>query len=94
MIPCGVFIDNTMNMVYIVIENGTPYPSAYSSFSLAVFAAKEKHKKAIEEELKEAEGGPICSDVDVPENTESGKTSLYIEKGIYIEIYRLPILSL
>ena len=81
-----------MNAIYVVIENGEPYPNAYSSFSLAVFAAKEKHNEAIEEQVLEADGEPICSDLDVPENIKTGKTSLYVEKGIYIEIHKLRIL--
>lgn len=79
-----------MTSVYIVIENGDPYPIAYTSFASATAAVKEIHKGAIEEQTLEADGEPICSDIDVPEDTLTGKTYLYVEKGINIYIYKLP----
>jgi len=79
--------------VYVVVENGVPYPIAYTSFACAAAAAKEKHKETLEEQMREADGGSICSDVDVPENTLIGKTYLYVEKEIHIYIYKLPIIS-
>jgi hypothetical protein len=82
-----------MNAVYIVVENGEPYKIAYSSFASAAAAAKEKHKETVEEQMREADGGPICSDLDVPENTLTGKTYLYVEKEIHIYIHKLPVLS-
>ena len=39
--------------VYVVIENGDPYPFAYMNYTAAVDAVKLKHKEAIEEELDE-----------------------------------------
>jgi hypothetical protein len=77
--------------VYVVIENGFPYKVVYSSFASAVAAAKKEHKETIEEQLREAGGYPICSDLDVPENTVTGETELYVEKGIHIRIYKLQI---
>ncbi len=82
-----------MTYVYVVIENGDPYPAAYTSFAAARSAVKVRHAETITEELIEADGEPICSDLDVPENEITGKTSLYVEKGIHIEIYKLPITS-
>ena len=79
-----------MVAVYIVVENGVPYPVAYPSFESAVAVAKEKHKETLEEQIREADGGSMCSDVDVPENTLTGHTYLYVEKEIHIRIYRLP----
>jgi hypothetical protein len=79
--------------VYVVVENGDPYGVAYTTYAAAVAAVKLKHKEAIEEELRwieENDGHPGCNDVDVPESA-SGKTYLYIEKGIHIEIHRLPV---
>lgn len=81
-----------MNFVYIVVENGIPYPIAYNSFDTAVEVVKEKHAEAIAEELLEANGDPICSDLDAPENTDTGITHLYVEKGINIYIYKLAVL--
>jgi hypothetical protein len=78
--------------MYVVIENGDPYPCIYTSYESAAAAAQEKYKEVIEEEIKEADGHPICSEIDVPEDT-SGKTYLYVEKGIHIYIYKLEVLS-
>ena len=74
--------------VYIVIENGEPYLMAFKSFASAAAAVDAKYRETIEEQKKEADGEPICSDIDVPEHV-SGITHLYIEKGINIIIYKL-----
>jgi len=81
-----------MGFVYIVVENGDPYPIAYSSFASAAAAAKEKYREVIEEQQAEQGDGPICSDLDVPEDTVKNVTYLYVEKGIHIYIYKMPIL--
>ena len=78
-----------MATIYVVIENGTPYPMVYTTFASATATVKEKHREI----LKEDTSDPSCSDVDVPENTNTGITYLYIEKGIHIYIYELPIIS-
>jgi hypothetical protein len=82
-----------MNTVYIVIDCGEPYPVAYTSFADALVKVKEKYKETLEEELIELNGGNSCSDLDAPENTLTGITYLYVEKGIHIYIYKLPIIS-
>jgi len=79
-----------MNSVYVIIENGEPYSNVYQTFEYAVAVVKAKHKETIDDQLREAEGYPICSDLDVPEN-KVGKTELYVEKGINIIIYKLPL---
>ena len=79
--------------IYVVIENGDPYPVAYMNYTAAVDAVKLKHKEAIEEELEwlnQNEGCGGCNEVDVPEAKE-GPSRLYIEKGIHIEIHKLPV---
>jgi hypothetical protein len=80
--------------VYIVVENGDPYGVAYTTYAAAVAAVKLKHKEAIEEELRwiEENNDLGCNDVDVPESA-TGLSRLYIEKGIQIEIHRLPVKS-
>jgi hypothetical protein len=83
-----------MNAVYIIVENGDPYAIAYTSFECAVAVVKEKFKETIEMQIREADGEPICSELDVPENKLIGITRLYVEKGIHIIIYKLPVLSL
>lgn len=79
-------------MIYIVVENGDPYLSAYTTYDKAVNAVKEKHKETLEEDLKwvGVEGMQSVNVIDVPEN-KTGPTELYIEKGISIYIYKLPI---
>lgn len=80
-----------MNTVYVIVENGDPYPIAHASFASAVHAVHEKYKEIVEEEKMAADGGLISSEIDVPEN-KTGKTYLYVEKGIHIYIYKLPVL--
>ena len=82
-----------MSAVYVVVENGQPYKVAYASFESAAAAVKEKHKEEVEAQLLELGGGPICSDIDVPEDKVTGKTYLYVEKEIHIYIHKLPVLS-
>lgn len=82
-----------MNAVYVIIENGVPYNMVYQSFEWAVAVVKAKHKETIDEQLREADGYPICSDLDIPENKITGKTELYVEKAIFITIYKLPIIG-
>lgn len=82
-----------METIYVVIENGDPYLVAYKTYADAVAAVKAKHKEEIEEELSWLEENPGdhgCNEVDVPE-AASGLSRLYIEKGIHIEIHKLPI---
>ena len=82
-----------MNYVYVVIENGDPYESVYVSYASAVAAVKEKYQETIDEQIKEANGYPICSEIDVLEDMLTGKTYLYVEKGIHIYIYKLAVLG-
>ena len=81
-----------MNAIYVIIENGEPYNVAYQTFDSAVAVVKAKHKETVDEQLREANGVyDICSELDVPENKVTGKTYLYVEKGIHIYIYKLPV---
>jgi hypothetical protein len=79
-----------MDFVYVVIENGDPYPVVYMKYNEAVAAVKLKYKEEIEEDLKYAEDGESIHEVDVPES-KVGYSKLYIEKGIHIEIHKLPL---
>ena len=85
-----------MSAVYVVVENGEAYPFAYSSYAAAVAAVKDKHKVYLEEMIKELQYlediERILSDINVPQDLKTGKTLLYIEKGINILIHCLPIL--
>ena len=82
---------SNMSSVYVVIENGEPYKNVYTSFTSAATTVKEKYAEIIAEEKREMDGHPICSEIDVPENTLTGSTYLYVEKGIHIYIYKLAI---
>jgi hypothetical protein len=84
---------SAVNAVYVIIENGEPYAVAYTSFAAAVAVVKAKWKDEIDYQRREQEGGPICSDLDTPENKLTGETYLYVEKGIHIRIHKLPVLS-
>lgn len=82
----------TMESVYVVVENGNPYPVVYKTYTQAVNAVKTKHKETLDEDSQFAEeyGLHTVNVIDVPENA-SGEMSLYIEKGIHIIIYKLPV---
>lgn len=84
-----------MNYVYIIVENGEAYPFAYKSYEIAASTVKIKYDETLKEQLKEADGDPkhMASEVDVAEDTKFGMTTLYIEKGIRICIYRVTVLN-
>ena len=65
--------------VYCIVENGTSYSDAYSSYAGALAAVNKMHKA-------------IIANFDFPENTESGITQIYLEKDIHIRINRLTVL--
>lgn len=81
-----------MEFVYVVVENGEAYPSAYTAYESAVKAVNVTHQDELNRQIDEI---PDCQDEILsrvnPEEDPSGKTFLYIEKGIYIYIYRLPV---
>ena len=84
-----------MSYVYIIVENGEAYPAAYTKYESAVAAVKAKHKTYIEEQIKELmyleDIESVLKDINVPENTTTGISQLYIEKGINISIQKVPI---
>ena len=65
---------------------------AYKNYKLAVESVKEKHREYLEEQIKELYHldmiENVLADINVP---ETGISNLYIEKGINIKIYRLPL---
>jgi hypothetical protein len=83
-----------MEYIYIIVENGITYDKAFTAYNLAVNEAKIKHQEILAEQEKECNEFEIrnCSEVNIREH-ESGKTDLYIEKQIYITIYKLPIIK-
>ena len=79
--------------VYIVVENGEAYQQAYSTYEYASNVVKIKYKDIIDDDLKiskECCCNPCC-EVNVAENQETGITKLYIEKEIYITIYKVMV---
>jgi hypothetical protein len=77
--------------VYTVIENGEAYPFAYPSYELAIQAVKRVHQEELA--VDEFEEFGSINMVNVPEDVETGRTELYIEKEIYIAICRLTVLN-
>jgi len=80
--------------IYTVVENGDAYPFAFTTYKQAVNEVKRKHKETLDEDERsnEKEGMQSCNEIDVPEAKER-ITRLYIEKGIHIEIHRLPVIT-
>jgi hypothetical protein len=78
-----------MDFVYVVIETDVD-PVVFATFADAKASVLEKYREELEQQEEEAEGWPIASDVRAENAT--GVTYLYIEKGIHIYIYRLPII--
>jgi hypothetical protein len=76
-----------MDFVYVVIETDV-HPVVFARFADAKASILEKYREMLEEE---ADGWSMASEVNV-EESDTGVTYLYIEKGIHIYIYRLPIL--
>lgn len=74
-----------MSSVYVVIENAEPYKNVYTSFTLAQDAVKEKYAMEIIEQT--SNDHTICTEIDLLEDSLSGKTYLYVEKGIHIHLY-------
>ena len=77
--------------VYTVIENGEAYPFAYPSYEMAVQAVKRAHQDELAADEFEEFGS--VNMVNVPEDVETGRTELYIEKEIFIAICRLTLLN-
>ena len=82
-----------MKTVYVVLENGELYPKLYSTYDAARAAALDNHAVTLDEERSECAewGGRMASQVDVKENKETGTTTLYVEKEIYITIQRYNV---
>ena len=76
--------------VYVVVENGELYPTLYATYEKAYAAVTTKYEEELSDEREESAswGGQMASQVDVVENTDTGTTKLYIERGIQIIIQR------
>jgi hypothetical protein len=40
-----------MEYIYIIVENGEPYPNAYKNYKSAISGVKEKHKENLQEQI-------------------------------------------
>ena len=84
-----------MSKVYVVVENGELYPVLYSSYESARKAVTTKYAAELREEWEEVKE---MNDPDfqmasvIVDESETGTTELYIEKGINIIVkrYNLP----
>jgi len=82
--------------VYIIVQGGQPYLSSYTTYEAAVTAVKEKNKETLQYEkaLAEEMGEPLDSDIDIPENTESPVTNLFLcTVKTIIMICKVPVLT-
>jgi len=73
--------------VYVVIENGDAYPCAYTTYDKAAEAVRAKYKQVIDDDT---DGIYSVNDLFTPESP-TGISKMYVEKGIHIEIHRLPV---
>ena len=85
-----------MASVYVIIENGEPYPNAYYTYAAAVKAVNEKYSEELSRQIEES---PEHKDVFLadmnPAEDASGKTELFMEfqKDISIFIHKLPVVA-
>ena len=84
-----------MSKVYVVVENGELYPVLYSSYESARKAVTTKYAAELRdewEEVKEMNDPDFQMASVIVDESETGTTELYIEKGINIIVqrYNLP----
>jgi hypothetical protein len=83
-----------MSKVYVVVENGELYPEIYSSYESARKAVTTKYAAELREEWEEVKE---MNDPDfqmasvIVDESETGRTELYIEKGINIVVQRYNV---
>ncbi len=83
-----------MSKVYVVVENGELYPVIYSSYESAREAVTTKYAAELRAEWEEAKE---MNDPDyqmasvIVDESDTGRTELYIEKGINIIVQRYNV---
>ena len=83
-----------MSKVYVVVENGELYPVLYSSYESARKAVTTKYAAELREEWEEVKE---MNDPDyqmasvIVDESDTGTTQLYIEKGINIIVQRYNV---
>jgi hypothetical protein len=83
-----------MSNVYVVVENGELYPVLYSSYESARKAVTTKYAAKLREEWEEVKdmNDPDFNMVSsIVDENETGRTYLYIERGIHIIIQRYNV---
>jgi len=83
-----------MTPVYVVNDNQEMYPVTYNTYAAAVEAVRQKHAADIEEyeKMLQEDDLPIESEVDVPEDREKNKTTIFFDMTkTLVEISRLHI---
>jgi hypothetical protein len=83
-----------MSNVYVVVENGELYPIMYRSYESARKAVTKKYAAELRaewEEVKEMNDSDYQMASSIVDESETGRTYLYIEKGIHIIIQRYLI---
>lgn len=85
-----------MATVYVIIENGIPYPNAYYTYAAAVKVVNEKYSEELSRQIEE---NPEDKDIFLanmnPVEDARGETQLSMEflKDINIIIHKLPIVA-
>ena len=83
-----------MSKVYVVVENGELYPVIYSIYVSARKAVTTKYAAQLREEWEEVKE---MNDPDfqmasvIVDESDTGRTELYIEKGINIVVQRYNV---
>ena len=83
-----------MAKVYVVVENGELYPVIYSSYESARKAVTTKYAAELRaewEEVKEMNDPDFQMASVIVDESETGRTELYIEKGINIVVQRYTV---
>jgi len=83
-----------MSKVYVVVENGELYPVIYSSYESAREAVTTKYAAELRaewEEVKEMNDPDYQMASVIVDESDTGRTELYIEKGINIIVQRYNV---
>jgi len=80
-----------MKFVYTIVEENQAYPNAYTTYKDALDAVKQKYNDLLNTKYDDEDEN--INEIPEKENTKSNFTELYIEKGIYINIYKLAVNS-
>jgi hypothetical protein len=80
-----------MYEIYVIVEDNEAYPYAYTNYKGALDAVKQKYHDLLNNNDEDTDND--INEIPEKEDTKSNVTELYIEKGIYINIFKLPVKS-